>query len=100
MGAGFNAMGAKQDATLAAMNSGLQDIKDIMCQNKIDALTAQVNQLQTAANINAQTTYLQNYVSGQTVPLQATVNTLLSRSTPAPIPAYLVTNNCGCNCAS
>lgn len=99
------------DNQTAQMVAGFQSIKDMFTQNKIDTLQATVNQLQNNANNSAQTAYLQNYVNSQVAPIQTSVNTLLNRVSPPPVPAVVVgssnaygannyayswNNGCGC----
>jgi hypothetical protein len=95
---GFSDIHSLIDQQNVQMSAGFQSIKDMFTQNKIDSLQAEITQLRNDATNTAQTTYLQNYVTSQTAPLQTAINTLLVRSTPAPVPAYLVnsTNGCGC----
>lgn len=78
------------DSQTAQMVAGFQSIKDMFTQNKIDTLQATVNQLQNNANNSAQTAYLQNYVNSQVAPIQTSVNTLLNRVSPPPVPAVVV----------
>lgn len=78
------------DTQTAQMVAGFQSIKDMFTQNKIDTLQATVNQLQNNANNSAQTAYLQNYVNSQVAPIQTSVNTLLNRVSPPPVPAVVV----------
>ena len=78
------------DTQTAQMVAGFQSIKDMFTQNKIDTLQATVNQLQNNANNSAQTAYLQNYVNSQVAPIQTSVNTLLNRVSPPPVPAVFV----------
>ena len=78
------------DSQTAQMVAGFQSIKDMFTQNKIDTLQATVNQLQNNANNSAQTAYLQNYINSQVAPIQTSVNTLLNRVSPPPVPAVVV----------
>ena len=85
---------------IASNTANTQAILDKLCQQEIDALKAQNQQLQMqsylaslAASQNAQTGQILNDNAAQT-------NTLLRTLNPAPIPAYVVTNPYGCNCAN
>jgi type VI protein secretion system component VasK len=84
-------------AILNAVNGGVQSIKDMMCQDKIDAknekiaeLQQQVNMQNLAASQAAQTAKL---IADNTAQTQYVVN----RIAPYPIPAYQVANPYGCN---
>lgn len=85
-------------AMLTAINAGIQSIRDDICQEKIDNLKAQNQQLQMqgylaslAASQNAQTGTLLADNAAQTATLRQALN-------PTPIPAYIVGNPNGCNC--
>lgn len=86
------------------INNGIQAIQDKLCQQEIDALKTQNQNLQTqlnmanlAASQTAQTARILQDNSAQTVALEQYLN-------PAPVPAYMVQNpNCctqnfGCGC--
>lgn len=94
------------NATLNAMNAGIQSIKDQMCQDKIDAKNEQIANLQTqlqmanlAASQTAQTSRILADNAAQTIALEQYLN-------PTPVPAYVVQNpNCcsqnyGCGCSA
>jgi hypothetical protein len=75
-------------------------ILDKMCQQEIDNLKAQNQQLQMqsylaslAASQNAQTGQILNDNAAQTTALLRALN-------PAPIPAYVVSNPYSCNCGN
>ena len=80
---------------LAALNGGIQSIKDQLCQDKIDAkndeiaqLRSQVNALNLAASQGAQTAAIIANNEAQTSALERYL-------APNPIPAYIVQNpNC------
>ena len=82
---------------IASNTANTQAIIDKMCQQEIDALKAQNQQLQMqaylsnlAASQNAQTAELLNDNAAQTA-------TLLRNLNPVPVPAYVVPNpGCGC----
>ncbi len=87
-----------------AINNGIQSIQDKLCQQEIEALKTQNQNLQTqlnmaslAASQGAQTATIQ---AGQRV----LANEIEQRLNPTPIPAYMVQNpNCctqnfGCGC--
>ena len=85
---------------LNAINAGIQSIRDDICQEKIENLKAQNQQLQMqgylaslAASQNAQTGQLLTDNTAQTT-------TLLRALNPAPVPAYIVSNPNGCNCGN
>ena len=85
---------------IASNTANTQAILDKLCQQEIDALKAQNQQLQMqgylaslAASQNAQTGQILNDNANQT-------NTLLRTLNPAPVPAYIVANPNGCNCGT
>lgn len=83
---------------IASNTANTQAILDKLCQQEIDALKAQNQQLQMqsylaslAASQNAQTGQILNDNAAQT-------NALLRALNPTPVPAYVVANPNGCNC--
>lgn len=85
---------------IASNTANTQTILDKLCQQEIDALKAQNQQLQMqsylanlAASQNAQTGQILNDNAAQTT-------TLLRALDPTPVPAYIVSNPNGCNCGS
>lgn len=85
---------------LAATQAQTQTILDKLCQQEIDALKAQNQQLQMqsylanlAASQNDQTGRLLSDNAAQTAALLQALN-------PTPIPAYIVSNPNGCGCNS
>lgn len=85
---------------IASNTANTQAILDKLCQQEIDALKAQNQQLQMqsylanlAASQNAQTGQILNDNAAQTTALLRALN-------PAPIPAYVVANPYGCNCVN
>lgn len=83
---------------IASNTANTQAILDKLCQQEIEALKAQNQQLQMqgylanlAASQNAQTGQILNDNAAQTTALLRALN-------PAPIPAYVVPNPFGCNC--
>ena len=83
---------------IASNTANTQAILDKLCQQEIDALKAQNQQLQMqsylaslAASQNAQTGQILNDNAAQTTALLRALN-------PAPVPAYVVPNPFGCNC--
>lgn len=83
---------------IASNTANTQAILDKLCQQEIDTLKAQNQQLQMqsylaslAASQNAQTGQILNDNAAQTTALLRALN-------PAPIPAYVVPNPVGCNC--
>ena len=85
---------------IASNTANTQAILDKMCQQEIDALKAQNQQLQMqsylanlAASQNAQTGQLLTDNAAQTAALLQALN-------PTPVPAYIVSNPNGCNCGN
>lgn len=85
---------------IASNTANTQAILDKLCQQEIDNLKAQNQQLQMqsylanlAASQNAQTGQLLADNAAQTAALLQNLN-------PAPIPAYVVANPNGCNCGN
>lgn len=83
---------------IASNTANTQAILDKLCQQEIDNLKAQNQQLQMqsylaslAASQNAQTGQILTDNAAQTTALLQALN-------PAPIPAYVVPNPTGCNC--
>ena len=83
---------ANTNALAQAINSGIQAIKDDLCQDRLDAANRQIQQLQTqlnmanlAASQTAQTAQLIQDNNAQTANLIRAIN-------PAPVPAYNVPN--------
>jgi len=87
-----------------AINNGIQSIQDKLCQQEIEALKTQNQNLQTqlnmanlAASQGAQTSRILQDNAAQTLALEQYLN-------PTPVPAYMVQNpNCctqnfGCGC--
>lgn len=95
---------ANTQQLMNTINNGIQAIQDKLCQQEIDALKTQNQNLQTqlnmanlAASQTAQTARILQDNSAQTVALEQYLN-------PVPVPAYMVQNpNCctqnyGCGC--
>ena len=96
---------ANTQALMSTINSGIQSIQDKLCQQEIEALKTQNQNLQTQLNManlsasqTAQTARILQDNAAQTVALEQYLN-------PAPVPAYVVQNpNCctnqnfGCGC--
>lgn len=85
---------------IASNTANTQAILDKLCQQEIDALKAQNQQLQMqsylaslAASQNAQTGQLLTDNAAQTAALLQALN-------PTPVPAYVVGNPNGCGCAN
>lgn len=85
---------------IASNTANTQAILDKMCQQEIEALKAQNQQLQMqnylnslAASQNAQTGQILADNAAQTATLRQALN-------PTPIPAYVVANPNGCNCGN
>lgn len=92
MNAGFALMGQRFTEQSKEMVKGFQEIKDMMCQDKIATLQDKVLALQNAQSNAAQTAAITGFVNSQLAPMQNAINVLYERSTPAPIPAYVVAN--------
>ena len=95
---------ANTQQLMNTINNGIQSIQDKLCQQEIEALKTQNQNLQTqlnmanlAASQTAQTARILQDNSAQTVALEQYLN-------PVPVPAYMVQNpNCctqnfGCGC--
>lgn len=85
---------------IASNTANTQAILDKLCQQEIETLKAQNQQLQMqsylsnlAASQNAQTGQILTDNAAQTAALLRALN-------PAPIPAYVVPNPVGCNCGT
>lgn len=85
---------------IASNTANTQAILDKMCQQEIDALKAQNQQLQMqsylanlAASQNAQTGQILTDNAAQTAALLQALN-------PVPVPAYIVANPNGCGCGN
>ena len=83
---------ANTNALAQAINSGIQSIKDDLCQDRLDAANRQIQQLQSqlnmanlAASQTAQTARLIQDNNAQTANLIRAIN-------PAPVPSYNVPN--------
>ena len=85
---------------IASNTANTQAILDKLCNQEIESLKAQNQQLQMqsylanlAASQNAQTSQILNDNAAQTASLLRALN-------PTPVPAYIVgnPNGCGCNC--
>lgn len=90
--AGFALMGNRFNDQNKEMLKGFQEIKDMMCQDKIATLQDKVAALQNAQSNAAQTAAITGFVNAQLAPMQNAINVLYERSTPAPVPAYVVAN--------
>lgn len=79
------------------VNAGIQSIKDMMCQDKIDAKNEQIAALQTQVNMlnlaQSQATQTAALVADNAAQTQYIVN----RVAPYPIPSYSVANPYGYN---
>ena len=102
-----NAQNSNTQALMNTINNGIQAIQDKLCQQEIEALKTQNQNLQTqlnmanlAASQTAQTSRILADNAAQTVALEQYLN-------PVPVPAYVVQNpNCcsqmnyGCGCGA
>ena len=83
---------------IASNTANTQAILDKLCQQEIDALKAQNQQLQMQGYL-ANLTASQNAQTGQILNDNAAQTTALLRAlNPTPVPAYVVANPFGCNC--
>lgn len=100
--AGFALMGNRFNDQNKEMLKGFQEIKDLMAADKIATLQDKVAALQNAQSNAAQTAAITGYVNAAINPMQHAINVLYERSTPAPVPAYIVSNPNGtapyCSC--
>ena len=97
---------ANTQALLNAVNNGIQSIQDKLCQQEIEALKTQNQNLQTQLN-EANRRASQNDQTAQILASQAAQTAALEQYLrPVPSPAYIVQNpNCcpqtfGCGCAA
>ena len=88
----------EEAATRAANASNTQAILDKLCQQEIEALKVQNQNLQSQLNMatlresqTAQTAAILSNNAAQTAALEQYLN-------PAPVPAYVVANPNGCSC--
>lgn len=85
---------------IASNAANTQAILDKMCQQEIDNLKAQNQQLQMQSYL-ASLAASQNAQTGQILTDNAAQTTALLRAlNPAPIPAYVVSNPYSCNCGN
>lgn len=85
---------------IASNTANTQAILDKLCQQEIESLKAQNQQLQMQSYL-ANLAASQNAQTGQILTDNAAQTTALLRAlNPAPIPAYVVPNPVGCNCRS
>jgi hypothetical protein len=85
---------------IASNTANTQAILDKLCQQEIDALKAQNQQLQMQSYL-ASLAASQNAQTGQILTDNAAQTTALLRAlNPAPVPAYIVANPNGCGCNS
>ena len=83
---------------IASNTANTQAILDKLCQQEIDALKAQNQQLQMQSYL-ASLAASQNAQTGQILTDNAAQTTALLRAlNPTPVPAYVVANPYGCNC--
>lgn len=85
---------------IASNTANTQAILDKLCQQEIDALKAQNQQLQMQSYL-ANLAASQNAQTGQILTDNAAQTTALLRAlNPTPVPAYVVPNPVGCNCGN
>lgn len=87
------AVGDALQAVLGAVNSGIQSLKDQMCNDKIDAKNEQIAALQNQLTMAA----LRESQTAQTAQILADNARQTSILNPTPVPAYMVTRPCACN---
>jgi hypothetical protein len=91
---------ANTQAILNAINGGIQNIQDKLCQQEIDALKTENANLQTQINL----ANLQASQTGQTARIladnAAQTSALEQYLNPTPKPAYIVQNPNGCGCGN
>ena len=87
-------------AILGSIASGVQSLKDQLCQDKLDAkddiiaqLRSQITALNLASSQGAQTAAIIANNEAQTAALERYLS-------PVPVPAYIVANPNGCNCGT
>lgn len=85
---------------IASNTANTQAILDKLCQQEIDALKAQNQQLQMQSYL-ASLAASQNAQTGQILTDNAAQTTALLRAlNPTPVPAYVVANPNGCSCGT
>ena len=95
-----NAVASALRDVIASNTANTQAILDKLCQQEIDALKAQNQELQMQSYL-ANLAASQNAQTGQILTDNAAQTTALLRAlNPAPIPAYVVANPYGCNCGN
>lgn len=95
-----NAVASALRDVIASNTANTQAILDKLCQQEIDALKAQNQELQMQSYL-ANLAASQNAQTGQILTDNAAQTTALLRAlNPAPIPAYVVANPYGCNCSN
>lgn len=83
---------------IASNTANTQAILDKLCQQEIEALKSQNQQLQMQSYL-ASLAASQNAQTGQILTDNAAQTTALLRAlNPTPVPAYIVSNPYGCNC--
>ena len=97
------------NALLAAFNSGIQSVKDQLCQDKIDAkndeiaqLRQQLNMQQLAASQAQQNAFIQQGFSDEVDQLYNRLSNCPVPSTPVygRTPIFTCNNGCGCGCGA
>lgn len=91
---------ANTQALLNTINGGIQAIQDRLCQQEIDALKTQNENLQTQLNLvnlrGSQDAQTATILAGQAAQTSALERYL----SPNPVPAYIVPQPFGCNCGN
>lgn len=89
---------------LTSLNSGIQSIKDQMCQDKIDSKNEEIANLRTQINLANLAASQQAQTAAILANNEAQTSALERYLAPVPIPAYIVQNpngcgyNVGCGC--
>ena len=97
MNAGFANVGAKIDQQTIAINQGFQNLKDMLCDYKIESLQLRNAEL----NNNVQTLQQYNALQALINPINTKLSYLECIIPPRPVPAYIAPQTgCGCGCAA
>lgn len=97
MNVGFANVGAKIDQQTIAINQGFQNLKDMLCDYKIESLQLRNAEL----NNNVQTLQQYNALQALINPINTKLSYLECIIPPRPVPAYIAPQTgCGCGCAA
>lgn len=95
MNVGFANVGAKIDQQTLAINQGFQNLKDMLCDYKIESLQLRNAEL----NNNVQTLQQYNALQALINPINTKLSYLECIIPPRPVPAYIAPQT-GCGCAA